>query len=101
MLQSTRRPSRKLNLYILVFVLYISISQRLIHNDKEVRQTTQIMIVVANDAGKIDSMLLNDEATKKCVELMCHEKHENQNLSQVVCDMIDDVVDVWIEKMEE
>jgi len=59
------------------------------------------MIVVANDAGKIDSMLLNDEATKKCVELMCHEKHENQNLSQVVCDMIDDVVDVWIEKMEE
>lgn len=62
------------------------------------RTTTQIMIVVANDAGEIDEMKLSDELTKKCVELMCREKHENEKLSQVICDMIDDVVDAWIEE---
>ena len=62
---------------------------------------TQIMIVVSNDAGKLDTTTLPQELVDKCVELVCKEKHENTPLSSLTADMIDDVVDIWLENAEE
>ena len=63
--------------------------------------TTQAMVIVANDAGKLDTTTIPQEVVDKCVELVCHEKYENTPLSQVIVDMIDDVVDVWLDKLDE
>ena len=60
---------------------------------------TEILVIVANDAGKFDYTQLTREVADKCVELVCHEKHENTKLSQVVADMIDDNVDLWLEDL--
>ena len=62
---------------------------------------TEIMIVVANDAGELDIHKLTDDVTTKAVELVCHEKYENTNLSELIADLVDDVVDVWLEKANE